>query len=144
MKKLFLLLLVSLCCTFLSYSQVKVQFNTINGYGNNLYIDNVTIGNRFDSDVAVVGILNINPDTSFTVGSNPITVAPQVAFINLGRNNITTSFTVTMQVNPGGYVSNKSINSLSSGQSTTVTFDNLTITPSQAINITVNANLSGD
>ncbi|BDQ02962.1 T9SS type A sorting domain-containing protein [Ignavibacterium sp.] len=144
MKKLFLLLLVSLCCTFLSYSQVKVQFNTINGYGNNLYIDNVTIGNRFDSDVAVVGILNIDPDTSFTVGSNPITVAPQVAFINLGRNNITTSFTVTMQVNPGGYVSNKSINSLSSGQSTTVTFDNLTITPSQAINITVNANLSGD
>ncbi|MFN3694678.1 MAG: hypothetical protein ACK4UV_06685, partial [Ignavibacterium sp.] len=129
MKKLLLLLIVSVCCTFLSYGQVKVQFNTVNGYGNNLYIDNFTIGNRFDIDVAVVGILNVNPDTSYTVGSTPFTVAPQVAFINLGRNNITSSFTVTMQVNPGGYVSNKSISLLNSGQSTTVTFDNLTITP---------------
>lgn len=144
MKKPLLLLFVLLCCTFESYSQVKVQFNTINGFGNNLYIDNVTIGNRFNTDVAIAGILNINQDTSYAIGSNPIIIAPQVAFINLGRDNITAPFTVTMYVNPGGYVSNKSINSLSSGQSTTVTFDNLTITPGQAINITVTANLSGD
>lgn len=144
MKKLLLLLFVSLFCTFLSYSQVKVQFNTVNGYGNNLYIDNVTIGNRFNIDVGVVGILNIDPDTSFTVGSTPFTIAPEVAFINLGRNHITTPFTVTMQVNPGGYVSNKSINSINSGQATNVVFDNLTITPGQPIDITVTANLNGD
>lgn len=96
MKKPLLLLFVLLCCTFESYSQVKVQFNTINGFGNNLYIDNVTIGNRFNTDVAIAGILNINQDTSYAIGSNPIIIAPQVAFINLGRDNITAPFTVTM------------------------------------------------
>ncbi len=124
--------------------QVKVQFQTINGYGNNLYIDNFTVGNRFNTDIAVVSILNLAPDTSFLVGSNPFTIAPQVSFINLGRNNITTPLTVTMSITPGGYNSNKSISSLPSGQSTIVTFDNLTVNPSQPMNIAVTVNLSGD
>uniref|UniRef100_A0A7V3E6J2 T9SS type A sorting domain-containing protein n=1 Tax=Ignavibacterium album TaxID=591197 RepID=A0A7V3E6J2_9BACT len=144
MKKLFFFLIILFTYSSGVLPQIKVQFNTINGYGNNLYIDNFTVGNRFNTDVSVVGILNIKPDTNFVVGSNPFTVAPQVAFINLGRTNINSSFTVTMYVSPGGYVSNKSIPSLGSGQSTTVIFDNLTITPGQPINISISVNLTGD
>jgi hypothetical protein len=143
MKKHFLFLIIFVC-SISAFAQIRVQFNTINGYGNNLYIDNLTIGNRFDTDVAVVGILNIKKDTSYLVGTNPITIAPQVSFINLGRNNITSAFTVTMLVNEVGYSSNKSITSLNAGQSTVVTFDNLTITPGQIMNFNVTANLTGD
>ncbi len=141
------LLLVSIIffCTFSIIAQeIKVQFNTVNGYGNNLYIDNLTLGTQLNTDAAVVSIDNIIKDTSYAIGSNPFTVAPVVTFINLGKLNITSPFNVTMAVTPGTYSSKKSISSLGSGISTSVTFDNLTITPGQQINITVTANLPSD
>lgn len=143
--KLLYILIISLCCAFImNAQQIRVQFNAVNGYGNNLYIDNLTLGTQFNTDVAVVSIDNIVKDTSYAISTNPFTVAPVVSFINLGRNNITAPFNVTMTVSPGSYSSTKSISSLNSGISTTVTFDNLTITPGQQINITVTATLSGD
>ena len=53
-------------------------------------------------------------------------------------------FNVTMTITPGTYSSTKSIASLNSGQSQNVTFDNVTIIPSQPLNITVTTNLTGD
>lgn len=144
MKKM-LLFLLTIFCTVTVYGQgIKVQFNTVNGYGNNLYIDNLTLGTQFNVDVAVVSIDNIIKDTSYAIGSTPFIIAPIVTFINLGKLNITSPFNVTMTVTPGTYSSTKSIPSLNRGLSTTVTFDNLTITPGQQLNITVTANLTGD
>jgi hypothetical protein len=144
MKKMLLFSLYFLCAFSVLAQEIKVQFNTVNGYGNNLYIDNLTLGTQFNTDVAVVSIDNIIKDTSYAIGSNPFVIAPKVSFINLGKQNITSPFNVTMTVTPGTYSSTKSIPSLNSGLSTLVTFDNLTITPGQQINISVTASLTGD
>ncbi len=144
MKKMTLFLLSFLFSYSVLAQEIKVQFNTVNGYGNNLYIDNLTLGTQFNLDVAVLSIDNIIKDTSYAIGSNPFVIAPVVSFINLGKQNITSPFSVTMTVTPGTYSSTKSIAALTSGLSTSVTFDNLIITPGQQINITVTANMQGD
>lgn len=123
---------------------VRLQFITVNQYGNNLYLDNVTLGNQFNNDVGVGSINNINPGTSYAIGSAPFIVAPDVTVLNVGKNNVTSSFNVTMTVTPGGYSSTKPVASLLSGQSTNLIFDNLTITPGVAIEITITTSLTGD
>lgn len=146
MKKIILFLSVT---TFLGSSvfaqdEVVLQFITISGYSNNLYIDNISAGNQYNIDVAVTAINNIDPDTSYSIGSSSFTIGPEVSVTNLGKTGITSSFNVFMTVEPGGYSSTKSVASLGSGQSSIVTFDDLTIVPGTGINITVSSQLAGD
>ncbi|MCW8804479.1 MAG: hypothetical protein OQK57_08785, partial [Ignavibacteriaceae bacterium] len=146
MKKIILFLGVT---TFFGTSvfaqdEVVLQFITISGYSNNLYIDNISAGNQYNIDVAVTAINNIDPDTSYSIGSSSFTIMPEVSVTNLGKTGITSSFNVVMTVEPGGYSSTKSIATLASGQSSIVTFDDLTIIPGTGINITVSSQLAGD
>jgi len=85
--KYFLFLFLFIFTTILD-AQIKLKFVTVNQYGNNLYIDNVTAGSQFNTDVAAMGITNIKPDTSYAIGSAQIPVAPQAMVINVGKNNI--------------------------------------------------------
>ena len=43
-------------------SNVRLKFITYNQYGNNLYVDNVTVGEPFLTDIAVLSINNIARD----------------------------------------------------------------------------------
>ncbi len=144
MNKLIMTLLLVLSAFSLFAQEVQLQFTTINGYGNNLYIDNVNVGNQKNLDVGVLSINNILPDTSYLLGSSSVFIAPIVGVINVGKNNVTSPFNVTMTITPGTYSSTKSIASLNSGQSQNLTFDNVTINPAQPLNITVTTNLTGD
>lgn len=144
MKQFFLFLFLLLQSFLLVAQDVQVQFITVNGYGNNLYIDNLTLGSQKNIDVGVVSINNITPDTNYILGSSSFIVAPNVSIINIGKNNISSPFNVTMTATPGTYSSTKSISSINSGQISTVVFDNLTINPSQPINIIVSVDLPGD
>jgi hypothetical protein len=134
---------------FLAFSsiclgQIQLQFVTVNQYGNNLYIDNVTLGNQFNTDIGVTNISNILPDTNYSIGSTPFVVAPKALIINVGKNNVTSAFNVTMTVTPGVYSSTKSVPSLNSGLSYEVIFDNITISQGTPMNITIATNLIGD
>ena len=146
MKKLILSLsLITFFSSFvLAQDDVVLQFITISGYSNNLYIDNISAGNQYNIDVAVTSINNIDPDTSYSIGASSFAIMPEVSVTNLGKTGITSSFNVVMTVEPGGYSSTKSIATLASGQSLNITFDDLTIIPGTGINITVSSQLAGD
>jgi hypothetical protein len=124
--------------------EVVLQFITISGWSNNLFIDNISAGNQFALDVAVTSINNIDPDTSYGVGTSSIDITPKVTVSNLGATNITSPFDVVMMVSPGSYSSTMSVPTLNSGESTEVTFDLLSITPATPMDITVYSNLIGD
>jgi hypothetical protein len=115
-----------------------VQFVTTNQYGNNLFIDNLSIGDKYQNDIAVSFINNVNRDTSYSAfGSSTFKIAPQVTFVNTGKLNTTAAFNVTIQMTPGGYTSTKQIASISAGQSSVVTFDSATFTPNTGYNLKV-------
>lgn len=147
MKKilLILILMVSFSSSLVGQDEVVLQFITISGYSNNLYIDNISAGNQYNLDVAVTGIINIEQDTSYTVGSSVFNIAPEVSVTNMGKTNITTPFNITMTVNsPYAYSSTKSVSTINSGQTSVVTFDDLAITPGVAMDINVESQLAGD
>ncbi len=74
------LLIILVLCISLSYAfiyktensgqnSIVLQFITHNGYGNNLYIDNVTVGTQFNKDVKVTSFINLPSDTIYTSDS---------------------------------------------------------------------------
>ncbi len=139
-----LLLIVFLLLSVFLKAQVQIQFITVNQYGNNLYIDNVSAGTQLNTDVAVVSINNIIPNVSYSISSNPFIIAPNITIANVGKNDISTPFTVTLTVTPGVYQSVRTVTAINSRQTQAIIFDDLTITPGQSINLSVTANLSGD
>lgn len=144
MKKLFIVLFLIAVSFSMLAQDVQLQFITVNGYGNNLYIDNVTLGNQKNVDVGVVSINNLKPDTNYTISSGVINISPEVTIINVGKTNISSPFTVTMTITPGTYNSTKTVSSVNSGQTQNVIFDAVPLTLSQPMNITVTTNLAGD
>lgn len=144
MKKLFIVLFLIAASFSMLAQDVQLQFITVNGYGNNLYIDNVTLGNQKNVDVGVVSINNLKPDTNYTTGGGVINISPEVTIINVGKTNISAPFTVTMTITPGTYNSTKTVSSVNSGQTQNVIFDAVALTLSQPMNVTVTTNLAGD
>ena len=115
-------------------NNVVLQFTTTNLMSNNLYIDNISIGDRFDYDIAPISINNLAKDTSYSVnGNNSFQVFPKVTFLNEGRQNITSTFNVTLKI--GTYTSVKQISSLGSKRAAEISFDSLTINPNQSYSI---------
>jgi hypothetical protein len=156
MKKVFFLSIFFLFCVVIfsftnqtpqktTTNNVVVQFVSVNGYGNNLFVDNVIIGSQFQYDVAVNGLTNIPKDTSYTTNGNTnFSIAPVANISNIGTGTAT-SFTVTMtSTAPSGYTSTKTVSSLAPGTSTDVTFDNLSVTIGTGMNFKVYSNWSLD
>jgi hypothetical protein len=143
-RSLLYVLTLFFALSVLNFAQVQLKFVTVTAYGNNLYIDNVSAGNQLNLDAGVIFVNNINPDTNYTASASPLIIAPNVPILNAGKQNITTPFTVTMTATPGGYTSTKTISSLNSGEIQAVTFDDLSITLGEGINITVTTNLTDD
>lgn len=146
MKHLFLLLSLLSCVTLMvgQEQQLKIAFITSNAYGNNLYLDNVTLGRQYANDVAVVAITNFASDTTYAIGSGPAVTAPAVTIVNPGTNAIASSFTVTFTASPGGYTSSKTIPSLARGAVAQVVMDSLTIPLSTPMTFTVIAEMPAD
>lgn len=115
---------------------IIVQFIVINGYGNNLYIDNVSFGQRPSYDIAVTSINNIPRDTTFLSGSYSYIIEPEVNITNFGTQSIAND-TIYMEINSAAYSSKISLDTLMPGHTRKIIFDSLTILPGIKYDITV-------
>ena len=106
-----------------SSRDIALQFITYNGYGNNLYIDNVLTGERISNDVAVTSIINFPIDSVYSIyTSGTDTVAPILSVANIGLSNSSDSITVHMKIDPGNYLRDTLVRGLAPGQTAFVTF----------------------
>ena len=103
---------------------VRFAFITRNGYGNNLYIDNLTIGEKPLLDATLIGI-NIKKDTILVPGSVSQIIYPRAVVCNIGRTSFTGGVSVTLAVDEIGYISADTVLSLAAGQSQYVYFDSI-------------------
>jgi hypothetical protein len=112
----------------------RVRFKAISAYGNNLYLDNCSIGSQLSIDVGVQSVDMTNP----TLAQTQI---PKASVKNHGTT--TQSFSVTMQITAGGYTSTKAVTSLTPNAVIQFSFDEWT--PSiGTYNLKVFTNLPGD
>ncbi|MCE1190021.1 MAG: Omp28-related outer membrane protein [Ignavibacteria bacterium] len=138
------LIVLFLAISCVAYSQIKLQFITVNQYGNNLYLDNIAAGKQKTIDVGILNVDKIFKDTNYSVSATNFSAAPIVTVINMGRSAITTPFDVKLKVTPGSYVSTKSVSALNPGKAVAITFDNLTMPLNTQFTVEASVNVPGD
>lgn len=119
-----------------SSNSIIVQFITVNGYGNNLYIDNVSFGQRPEYDIAVTSINNIPKDTTYLNSLYVYYIRPEVNVTNFGNTTVIND-TVVMEINSISYYSIDTTKTLSPGTTHILTFDSLMVSPGASYDIKV-------
>lgn len=122
--------------------EIVAAFITVSDHGNNLYLDNFTLGKRPSMDIAVTSINNIAPDTSYSPGASPFKIKPVINIANLGYSNADT-FLVTVTIAELGYSDTAQVQPLNSGQVIEISsFDSVTITPGSPFHVYAATNFS--
>jgi len=115
---------------------IILQFVARNGYGNNLYIDNINFGRRAEKDIAITSINNIPKDTSYLNSLYVYKIAPKINVTNLGYTALAND-TVYMEIKTQAYLKKDTTGYLGAGQTKVITFDSLTIMPGTSYEIMV-------
>jgi len=102
-------------------NNLVVQFEGTNGNGNNLWLDNFSIGTRFNNDLAVAG-MSIQDYNYLIPGVTSTSVSPVVTVFNTGRN-LSSDATITMVITSPAYNVTKTVGSVAGGSTAQITFD---------------------
>ena len=112
----------------------RIRFKAVSAYGNNLYLDNCTVGTRVAIDVGAQSIDIPNPTLTL----------PQIPRATVKNHGTTTqTFTVTLLISPGGYASTRTVTALAGNANSQVSFDGWTPTVG-LYNVTTFTTLAGD
>lgn len=135
MKRIILSIVLSLCVCLMSFNfpgdvsqtqmlnNLVVQFVTTNGYGNNLFIDNVSVGGQNGNDLSVSS-LNVNDKNYLLPGQTSAKVLPVALVTNVGKNSAAGA-TITLMAIGTAYNVTKNVPTLSMGYSASISFDSL-------------------
>lgn len=115
----------------------KLKFTAIGAWGNNLYLDNIKIGTRYNTDAGAAGFKRFLK--TFIPNSTDI---PKIYVRNYGTT--TQSIPVTLTITPGTYTQTQTASSLAPGESTLLTFPQWTAPASGNITMKAYSTLSGD
>lgn len=112
--------------SFSSASQLIVKFESVNGYGNDIFIDDINIftKNASQRDLTITNI--VSPLLLECSG----TITPVISVRQLGKTTITTA-KVNYQIDGGNVNTFDWTGSLSYGKSTNITLPILTLSPGQ-------------
>lgn len=143
-----------------SWTEYKFRIGNLVTAGSNIYIgfrevvaDNFSDGSTFSLDlVSTTGVTAYTNDIATTSNTAPsgtitlpsATIAPKVVFSNLGsanQTNIPVTYKITGPVN---YTSNKTIASLNTLNSASVTFDSTFVPAAGTYNVTIYCGLTTD
>lgn len=122
-------------------NNIVIQFEGTNAYGNNLWLDNFSFGERFNNDLTLTSI-GMKDKNYLIPGVTTINFSPVATVLNVGRQTCA-SATVTM-TDQGSYTSTKTVSSITAGATTTVTFDPITFSLNTSKNMKVYITWSSD
>ena len=115
-------------------NNVVIKFEATNGNGNNLWLDNFSIGPRYDNDVTISSF-SLKDRNYLIPGVTSTTISPVVTIFNVGRN-VSSDASVTL-TDQASYTSTKTVGTLSSGYTSNVTFDPITFNVNTSKNLKV-------
>ncbi len=115
----------------------QIQFYFTSGYGNNLYLDNITLGNSLTADVQALSLEN-----SGMMYFNSSNITPYGRYRNNGTSPAT--FNVTRTISPGGYSSTKTITGLAAGAISFAYFDPFSFSAGTPYTIKDSVYMAGD
>jgi Outer membrane protein Omp28/Secretion system C-terminal sorting domain len=114
-----------------------IKFTAISAIGNNLFLDNIKIGNPYSNDVGATGFKRYV--RTYTTGNID---TPKVYVRNFGST--TQSFNVALTISPGTYNNTQAVTSLAPGQMVLVNFPQWTAGTAGAYTFKAISGLAGD
>jgi hypothetical protein len=128
--------------------QVVIAFVTYNDHGNNLYIDNLTLGARPNTvDLSFTSVANIPPGIFVTPGTDSVSINPQLHLTNLGTAGFVPDSLnrfVYLRSYSVPYFDSVEIGPLGAGRDTLIEFTELLINPNTAFDFIAYLSMAQD
>ncbi|MBI5402882.1 MAG: T9SS type A sorting domain-containing protein [Ignavibacteriae bacterium] len=118
----------------MTVNNVVFKFEATNGNGNNIWLDNFSVGARYDNDLTISSF-SLRDRNYLIPGVSSTSVSPIVTIFNIGR--IASSGATVTLTDQGAYTSTKSIGSVTSGYTANITFDPVTFNLNTSKNLKV-------
>lgn len=107
--------------------KIRLAFITHNDFGNNLYIDNISVGSRKAYDLEITNIKGFPRDTTFLPGVVTKKIAPSIIITNVGISPSTGTIKVFLKIDELSYFDSTEVAAIASGLIANVALDSIEV-----------------